>query len=81
MLISTDVIELFSLLCLQYLEFCDQVLLLDNGEIKEAGTHSDLMKSKARYAHLINNFQMDQSNVTTLTYSSLLLYQWNRPFK
>uniref|UniRef100_A0A8C1VKV3 ATP-binding cassette, sub-family C (CFTR/MRP), member 12 n=1 Tax=Cyprinus carpio TaxID=7962 RepID=A0A8C1VKV3_CYPCA len=55
---------------LQYLEFCDQVVLLDNGEIKEAGTHSELMKSKARYAHLINNFQLEQSNVTTLTYSS-----------
>ncbi|KAI2662567.1 ATP-binding cassette sub-family C member 12 [Labeo rohita] len=25
---------------LQYLEFCDQVLLLDNGEVKEAGTHT-----------------------------------------
>uniref|UniRef100_A0A8C1VLS6 ATP-binding cassette, sub-family C (CFTR/MRP), member 12 n=1 Tax=Cyprinus carpio TaxID=7962 RepID=A0A8C1VLS6_CYPCA len=57
---------------LQYLEFCDQVVLLDNGEIKEAGTHSELMKSKARYAHLINNFQLEQSNVTTLTYSSQL---------
>uniref|UniRef100_A0A671RE43 Multidrug resistance-associated protein 9-like n=1 Tax=Sinocyclocheilus anshuiensis TaxID=1608454 RepID=A0A671RE43_9TELE len=57
---------------LQYLEFCDQVLLLDNGEIKEAGTHSDLMKAKGRYAHLINNFQLEQSNVTTLTYSSQL---------
>ncbi|XP_077085064.1 ATP-binding cassette sub-family C member 12 isoform X2 [Siphateles boraxobius] len=47
---------------LQYLEFCDEVLLLDNGEIKEAGTHSDLMKAKGRYAHLINNVQMEQSN-------------------
>uniref|UniRef100_A0A8C1VLR0 ATP-binding cassette, sub-family C (CFTR/MRP), member 12 n=1 Tax=Cyprinus carpio TaxID=7962 RepID=A0A8C1VLR0_CYPCA len=60
---------------LQYLEFCDQVVLLDNGEIKEAGTHSELMKSKARYAHLINNFQLEQSNVTTLTYSSQLPIQ------
>uniref|UniRef100_A0A672PR52 ATP-binding cassette sub-family C member 5 n=1 Tax=Sinocyclocheilus grahami TaxID=75366 RepID=A0A672PR52_SINGR len=59
---------------LQYLEFCDQVLLLDNGEIKEAGTHSDLMKAKDRYAHLINNFQLEQSNVTTLTYSSQLFF-------
>ncbi len=75
MLISADVIRCSSLLCLQYLEFCDQVLLLDNGEIKEAGAHSDLMKSKGRYAHLINNFQMEQSNVTTLTYSSQSLYQ------
>uniref|UniRef100_A0A8C1TCQ2 ATP-binding cassette sub-family C member 5 n=1 Tax=Cyprinus carpio TaxID=7962 RepID=A0A8C1TCQ2_CYPCA len=55
---------------LQYLEFCDEVVLLDNGEIKEAGTHCDLMKAKGRYAHLINNFQLEQSNVTTLTYSS-----------
>ncbi|XDV18157.1 hypothetical protein PO909_023910 [Leuciscus waleckii] len=47
---------------LQYLEFCDEVLLLDNGEIKEAGTHSDLMKAKGRYTHLINNVQMEQSN-------------------
>ncbi|XP_067258367.1 ATP-binding cassette sub-family C member 12 [Chanodichthys erythropterus] len=46
---------------LQYLEFCDEVLLLDNGEIKEAGTHSDLMKAKGRYAHLINNVQLEQS--------------------
>uniref|UniRef100_A0A9J8A049 ATP-binding cassette, sub-family C (CFTR/MRP), member 12 n=1 Tax=Cyprinus carpio carpio TaxID=630221 RepID=A0A9J8A049_CYPCA len=53
---------------LQYLEFCDQVLLLDNGEIKEAGTHSELMKSKARYAHLINNFQLEQSNKKSIIF-------------
>lgn len=56
------------MLSLQYLEFCDEVLLLDNGEIKEAGTHSDLMKAKGRYAHLINNVQLEQSKVTTLSY-------------
>lgn len=55
-------------LSLQYLEFCDEVLLLDNGEVKEAGTHNDLMKAKGRYAHLINNFQLEQSKVTTLNY-------------
>uniref|UniRef100_A0A8C1Z4U6 ATP-binding cassette, sub-family C (CFTR/MRP), member 12 n=1 Tax=Cyprinus carpio TaxID=7962 RepID=A0A8C1Z4U6_CYPCA len=53
---------------LQYLEFCDQVVLLDNGEIKEAGTHSELMKSKARYAHLINNFQLEQSNKKSIIF-------------
>ncbi|XP_050970286.1 ATP-binding cassette sub-family C member 12 [Labeo rohita] len=52
---------------LQYLEFCDQVLLLDNGEVKEAGTHSDLMKHKGRYAHLINKFQLEQSNENALS--------------
>uniref|UniRef100_A0A672PR58 ATP binding cassette subfamily C member 12 n=1 Tax=Sinocyclocheilus grahami TaxID=75366 RepID=A0A672PR58_SINGR len=53
---------------LQYLEFCDQVLLLDNGEIKEAGTHSDLMKAKDRYAHLINNFQLEQKKNPLYSY-------------
>ncbi|XP_026888207.2 multidrug resistance-associated protein 9 [Electrophorus electricus] len=47
---------------LQYLEFCDEVLLLENGEIQEAGTHRALMKLKGRYAHLISNFQMEQNN-------------------
>ncbi|KAL7833683.1 hypothetical protein AOLI_G00286430 [Acnodon oligacanthus] len=47
---------------LQYLEFCDEMLLLENGEIKEAGTHRSLMKAKGRYAQLINNFQLEQSN-------------------
>ncbi|XP_060767544.1 ATP-binding cassette sub-family C member 12 [Neoarius graeffei] len=46
---------------LQYLEFCDEVLLLENGKIKEAGMHKALMKAKGRYAHLINNYQMEQS--------------------
>lgn len=65
---SADVLICSALLCLQYLEFCDEVLLLDNGEIKEAGTHSDLMKAKGHYTHLINNVQMEQSNVTNLIY-------------
>ncbi|XP_030620675.1 multidrug resistance-associated protein 9 isoform X2 [Chanos chanos] len=47
---------------LQYLEFCDEVLLLENGEITEAGTHKDLMKAKDRYAQLINNYQLEQPN-------------------
>ncbi|XP_051563276.1 ATP-binding cassette sub-family C member 12-like [Myxocyprinus asiaticus] len=47
---------------LQYLEFCDKVLLLENGEVQEAGTHSDLMTAKGRYAQLINNIQLEQNN-------------------
>uniref|UniRef100_A0AAR2L7B4 ATP-binding cassette sub-family C member 5 n=1 Tax=Pygocentrus nattereri TaxID=42514 RepID=A0AAR2L7B4_PYGNA len=47
---------------LQYLEFCDEILLLENGEIKEAGTHRTLMKAKGRYAQLITNFQLEQSS-------------------
>ncbi|XP_062382896.1 ATP-binding cassette sub-family C member 12-like [Sardina pilchardus] len=47
---------------LQYLEFCDDVLLLEDGEIKEAGTHTSLMSAQGRYAQLINNFQLEQMN-------------------
>ncbi|XP_062382895.1 ATP-binding cassette sub-family C member 12-like [Sardina pilchardus] len=47
---------------LQYLEFCDDVLLLEDGEIKEAGTHRSLMRAQGRYAQLINNFQLEQTN-------------------
>ncbi|KAL7831206.1 hypothetical protein SRHO_G00307090 [Serrasalmus rhombeus] len=47
---------------LQYLEFCDEILLLENGEIKEAGRHRTLMKAKGRYAQLIANFQLEQSS-------------------
>ncbi|XP_051576098.1 ATP-binding cassette sub-family C member 12-like isoform X2 [Myxocyprinus asiaticus] len=50
---------------LQYLEFCDEVLLLEDGEIQEAGTHSDLMTTKGRYAQLISNIQLEQNNEKT----------------
>ncbi|XP_031731713.1 multidrug resistance-associated protein 9-like [Anarrhichthys ocellatus] len=45
---------------LQYLEFCDDIILLDDGEVQEAGNHQDLMKANARYAQLISNYQMEQ---------------------
>ncbi|XP_066569810.1 ATP-binding cassette sub-family C member 12 isoform X2 [Amia ocellicauda] len=47
---------------LQYLEFCDEVLLLENGEIKEWGSHEVLMSNKGKYSQLINNFQSEHSN-------------------
>uniref|UniRef100_A0A8C7JVE8 ATP-binding cassette sub-family C member 5 n=1 Tax=Oncorhynchus kisutch TaxID=8019 RepID=A0A8C7JVE8_ONCKI len=46
---------------LQYLEFCDEILVLESGKIKESGTHKALMKAKGRYAQMINNFQMENS--------------------
>ncbi|XP_043382192.1 ATP-binding cassette sub-family C member 12 isoform X5 [Chelonia mydas] len=46
---------------LQYLEFCDEVILLEDGEIYERGTHKDLMKEKGRYAQLIQNLYMEQA--------------------
>ncbi|KAG7236959.1 hypothetical protein INR49_032966 [Caranx melampygus] len=46
---------------LQYLEFCDDILLLEDGEVREAGNHQALMKANGRYAQLITNYQMEQS--------------------
>uniref|UniRef100_A0A3Q4MCU7 ATP-binding cassette sub-family C member 5 n=1 Tax=Neolamprologus brichardi TaxID=32507 RepID=A0A3Q4MCU7_NEOBR len=48
---------------LQYLEFCDDILVLDDGEIREAGNHQTLMNASGRYAQLISNYQMEQSKV------------------
>ncbi|XP_006882637.1 PREDICTED: ATP-binding cassette sub-family C member 11 [Elephantulus edwardii] len=38
---------------LQYLEFCDQIILLEEGKIREAGTHDELVQRKGKYAQLI----------------------------
>ncbi|XP_061602841.1 ATP-binding cassette sub-family C member 12 [Cololabis saira] len=46
---------------LQYLEFCDDILVLEDGEVREAGSHPALMKANRRYAQLISNYQMEQS--------------------
>ncbi|KAM4597365.1 ATP-binding cassette sub-family C member 12 [Fundulus diaphanus] len=46
---------------LQYLEFCDDILVLEDGEVREAGNHQTLMKANGRYAQLISNYQMEQS--------------------
>ncbi|XP_075328739.1 ATP-binding cassette sub-family C member 12 isoform X1 [Odontesthes bonariensis] len=46
---------------LQYLEFCDDILVLEDGEVREAGNHLSLMKANGRYAQLISNYQMEQS--------------------
>ena len=35
-------------------KFCDEILLLDNGEILERGTHAQLMKVNGKYAHMFN---------------------------
>lgn len=35
-------------------KFCDEILLLDNGEIGERGTHSELMELNGKYAHMFN---------------------------
>ncbi|XP_047437487.1 ATP-binding cassette sub-family C member 12 isoform X2 [Mugil cephalus] len=46
---------------LQYLEFCDDILVLEDGEALESGNHLALMNANGRYAQLINNYRMEQS--------------------
>ncbi|XP_037553547.1 multidrug resistance-associated protein 9 [Nematolebias whitei] len=46
---------------LQYLEFCDDIMVLEDGEVREAGNHQTLMKVNGRYAQMISNYQMEQS--------------------
>ncbi|XP_049643353.1 ATP-binding cassette sub-family C member 11 [Suncus etruscus] len=38
---------------LQYLEFCDQIILLREGKICEKGTHSELLQKQGQYTKLI----------------------------
>ncbi|XP_078256552.1 ATP-binding cassette sub-family C member 12-like isoform X2 [Rhinoraja longicauda] len=47
---------------LQYLEHCDEILLLEDGKIKEKGKHKTLMNENGHYANLISNYQMNQPN-------------------
>ncbi|XP_014306298.2 ATP-binding cassette sub-family C member 11-like, partial [Myotis lucifugus] len=49
---------------LQYLQFCDQVLLLEDGKICEQGVHSELMQKKGRYAHLIQTMHGEATQNT-----------------
>lgn len=35
-------------------KFCDEVLLLENGQIIEQGSHDELMKLEGKYAHMFN---------------------------
>lgn len=52
-------------LSLQFLESCDEVVLLEDGEICEKGTHKELMEERGRYAKLIHNLRGLQFKVTT----------------
>lgn len=47
----------------QYLEYCDNIVVLEDGEVREAGDHEALLKADGRYAQFISNYQMDHSNV------------------
>ncbi|KAM8799191.1 ATP-binding cassette sub-family C member 12-like [Eudromia elegans] len=46
---------------LQYLEFCDDIILLEDGKICESGTHKNLIQKNGHYAQLIENLHMEQA--------------------
>lgn len=53
---------------LQFLESCDEVILLEDGEICEKGTHKELMEERGCYAKLIHNLRGLQFKVTLHTW-------------
>lgn len=56
-------LKILFLLAPQYLQFCDQVILLEDGKICEQGAHSELMQKKGRYAHLIQMMHGEATQV------------------
>ncbi|XP_006183606.2 ATP-binding cassette sub-family C member 11 [Camelus ferus] len=51
---------------LQYLEFCDQIILLEDGKICEKGTHSELIQNQGQYAQLIRKMKAEATQGTLL---------------
>ncbi|XP_007474889.2 ATP-binding cassette sub-family C member 11 [Monodelphis domestica] len=50
---------------LQYLEICDQIILLKDGRICESGTHNELLQKKGQYAQLIQKICGENTQNTT----------------
>ncbi|XP_077481408.1 ATP-binding cassette sub-family C member 12-like isoform X2 [Stigmatopora argus] len=48
---------------LQYLEFCDNILLLENGQVLESGNHRALIGADGRYAQLIKGYKAEQAKL------------------
>ncbi|XP_077569773.1 ATP-binding cassette sub-family C member 12-like [Stigmatopora nigra] len=46
---------------LQYLEFCDDILVLENGQVLESGNHQALIMADGRYAQLIKGYKAEQA--------------------
>uniref|UniRef100_A0A4W6G231 ATP binding cassette subfamily C member 12 n=1 Tax=Lates calcarifer TaxID=8187 RepID=A0A4W6G231_LATCA len=51
---------------LQYLEFCDDILVLEDGEVREAGNHQALMDASGRYAQLIKEEEASPQDTAQL---------------
>ncbi|NWJ11165.1 MRP9 protein, partial [Crypturellus undulatus] len=61
---------------LQYLEFCDEVILLEDRKICESGTHKILIQKNGHYAQLIENLHMEQAKVSYLFISNTQHYSY-----
>uniref|UniRef100_A0A8C6Z130 ATP-binding cassette sub-family C member 5 n=1 Tax=Nothoprocta perdicaria TaxID=30464 RepID=A0A8C6Z130_NOTPE len=61
---------------LQYLEFCDEIILLEDGKICESGTHKILIQKNGHYAQLIENLHMEQAKVSYLFISNTHHYSY-----
>ncbi|XP_053438093.1 ATP-binding cassette sub-family C member 11 isoform X2 [Nycticebus coucang] len=51
---------------LQYLELCDQIILLEDGKICENGTQSELMQKKGQYAQFFQKMFPEEATQDTL---------------
>lgn len=61
---------------MKYLEFCDDIMVLEDGNVREAGSHQTLMKVNGRYAQMISNYHMEQSKVRTSRFVFPLMQPW-----
>ncbi|XP_020735296.2 ATP-binding cassette sub-family C member 11 isoform X2 [Odocoileus virginianus] len=50
---------------LQYLEFCDQIILFEDGKICEKGIHSELIQKRGPYAQLIQKMHRKPTQVVS----------------
>ncbi|XP_039650096.1 multidrug resistance-associated protein 9-like [Perca fluviatilis] len=48
---------------LQYLEFCDEVLVLKDGAVLETGSHVELMKAEGHYADIITTHLAEPATI------------------
>ncbi|EGT43916.1 hypothetical protein CAEBREN_28994 [Caenorhabditis brenneri] len=46
---------------LNYLKYCDQVIVLKNGTVSEMGTYQELMNSNGAFAEFLEEFLMEES--------------------
>uniref|UniRef100_A0A668A2M9 ATP-binding cassette, sub-family C (CFTR/MRP), member 12 n=1 Tax=Myripristis murdjan TaxID=586833 RepID=A0A668A2M9_9TELE len=59
---------------LQYLQFCDGVLVLEDGRVREAGTHQELMSAAGHYAELMSKHLEGRSGKPQVGRAVVLLF-------